>query len=65
MVVNKGKVWLTCKSPVVEMLKLNLPLSQENICICMPSTSLELMVVERLSSEKNCDQKHYIFVVNL
>lgn len=45
-VVNKGKVWITCKSPVVEMLKLNLPLSQENICICMPSTSVGLMVVE-------------------
>lgn len=39
-VVNKGKVWITCKSLVVEMLKLNLPLSQENVCICMSSTSL-------------------------
>lgn len=26
-------------SLVVEILKLNLPLSQENVCICMPSTS--------------------------
>lgn len=38
-IVNKGKVWVTCKSLVVEMLKLNLPLSQESVCICMPSTS--------------------------
>lgn len=38
-VVNKGKVQITFKSLVVEMLQLNLPLSQENVCICMPSTS--------------------------
>lgn len=38
-VVNKGKVWIDCKSLVVEKLKLNLPLSQECVCICMLSTS--------------------------
>lgn len=39
IVVNKGKMWITCKSFVVEILKLNLPLSQENVAICMSSTS--------------------------
>lgn len=38
-IVNKGKLWITCKSLVVEMLKLNLPLSQECVCICMLPTS--------------------------
>lgn len=31
--VNKGKVWITCIRSVVKMLKLNLPLSQEHVCM--------------------------------
>lgn len=42
--VSKAKECISCKSLVVETLKLNLPLSQENVCICTPSTSFGLMV---------------------
>lgn len=42
--VNKGKSGLLVKNLVVEMLKLNLPLSQEKAVLL--STSFGLMVVE-------------------
>ncbi len=39
MDVYKGKVLRTYKSLVAEMLKLNLPLSQENVCIFTQTSS--------------------------
>lgn len=45
---------------MVEVLQLNLPLSQENVCICAPPASLtDVRVTEQV--KKN----NYIFVINL